>query len=101
MNNQIIMWLLGIITAIALALSGWSLRAVTLLNETSVLTQFKLEQLLVEKDVDIEQNRRLGDLRKTDRKFWKLHQWSKTEINMSHARDGEPLAVWPDIEVEN
>ena len=101
MNHQIIMWLLGIITTVALSLAAYSLRSVTLLSESNVLIQYQLQQLQTDRDIDIEQNRRLADLRSTDRKFWKLHQWARTELNQDNAKAGEPLASWPNIEAEN
>jgi len=114
---KIIMALCGLLTTISLTLAGWSM-GMNLSNQTAIadavaerdlrdasheaqaeLIVYKLEQLTANKDLDIEQNKRLDSQRVTDRKFWKLLHWSKNQINMARAADGKPLAEWPDLDV--
>jgi len=114
---KVIMVFVGVFASGALAIASWSL-GMNLTNKETIdnairerqiadeqhkaqaeLIVYKLEQLTANKDLDIEQNKRLDSQRVTDRKFWKLLHWSKNQINMARAADGKPLAEWPDLDV--
>jgi len=61
------------------------------------MISYKLEQLTADRDLDVEQNRRLDEHRATHRKFWKLLNWFKSQLNKMLAADSKPLVEWPDI----
>tara|TARA_R110000803_G_scaffold84964_1_gene151269 strand:+ start:1275 stop:1583 length:309 start_codon:yes stop_codon:yes gene_type:complete len=102
MNPQTaIMALCGLIVSIALGISSWCMLSIQQNAKSMALLEYQIKQLQTDKDIDVEQNRRLSELRDTDRKFWRLHHFAKGELNRDNATAGMPLSEWPDLEKGN
>ena len=68
------------------------------LTAKMALVLYKIEQLETDRDIDVEQNRRLAEQKQTDRRFWRLHGFVRDAINMMLAQMGKPLLKWPDLD---
>lgn len=72
--------LTGLLTAAVLALGSWVWS-----------TQATLTKIEAKASVDSDQDERI-------KKFWKLHSWSRDEINRLRLEHDLPLAAWPDMD---
>lgn len=106
---DIIMWLLGILSAIAISISSFTLywifdanatirtlsANIEAFNELDREVNFKelkvkIEDFLNDTSKDETQDRQL-------RKHWKLHNWERAEINDIRYKNNLPPSNWPDL----
>ena len=97
---------LGVLSTISVGLAGWALTSVNDLQQRAARfeenigdTDFgalveKLKQMAEDSSLDTEQNRRLDELRETDKKFWTIHNSTREWLN-DNREAGEPLYRWP------
>lgn len=93
--QTIITLLIGILLAIITPAVGWLVSEALDRKVESAVIVHKLSELQKDRDIDVEQNRRLGELKETDGKFWKLHAAEKKEIDKMRVAMGLPLMDWP------
>lgn len=108
-SQNIIMWLLGTITTIAIGLSSftlyWVFNANATLKEMSsdINTfneldkkvnfqelKFKIDAFLNNNEDNKRQDKQLS-------KHWKLHGWERDQINTLRTKDGLEIISWPDL----
>ncbi len=96
-NGRILTWALGLITAIALTLSSFSMAWVFNANADIKLLSLSVENLttlvqsvVTDNEADVKQDETL-------RKFWKLHTWEKSRVTELRHLHGLDLAEWPDL----
>ena len=89
-QSGITKWLLGIITAIVLSISGFTLVWLVEANAELRVLKKSVIDLAADKELDKTQNETLT-------KHWKLHSWSRDEINDLRHKSGLDRSRWPDL----
>ena len=85
------------VSAICIAISSfalkWSFHANAELkvisNEISNMQEI-MDKLGEKSDLDKKQDEQIS-------KFWRLHSWSKTEVNKLRVKNGDDIEDWPDL----
>lgn len=77
--------LTGLLTAAVIALASWVWT-----------TQATLTKIAAQADVDAKQDDVHEEQNERIQRFWKLHGWSKDEINQLRALHELDMSKWPD-----
>ena len=98
MSKEISTQLMGALCAICIGLSSFALKWSCDANAEMKVLNVQLET--ISKQLETMNNNTESDERQDEmiRKFWKLHNWSKDEINNLRHDAGKPPASFPDLD---
>lgn len=86
----------GLVCSISLAMAGFSMKWQWEANAQMKVLQVELEHLRTDNAIEKHIQEDVVKLQATSSKHWKLHSWSKDEINRLRVKARMEVVSWPD-----
>ena len=96
-SKQVSSTVFSVLAAICIGLSSfalkWSFDANAEMRAMSVEMKnmaTQMEKMTQKTELDVKQDSQIA-------KFWRLHSWSRSEINKLRVKGGDDIAEWPEL----